>query len=193
MLMIAPPSKRLALALVAGALAVAGSLAALATKSASPAPVAAITEESGPPAKGADGYWRINFNFLADFEYSPPGANALERATPVPGRTAGIPDEIQALQALPVRLQGFMLPLAMEKDGSVKEFLIMRSVQTCCYGATPAPTEWVVVKPGPNSPKVKALMDVPLVFSGKFHVGEVYRDGLFAGIYELDLDRVAQP
>ena len=145
------------------------------------------------PAKGADGYWKINFNYLTAYEYQTPGAASFEPVQPVPGRTDGIPVNIRELDGRSVRLEGFMMPLALEKDGSVKEFLIMRSVLTCCYGATPMPTEWVVVKPGDKSAKVKPTMDVPLVFFGKLHVGELYRDGLFAGIYELELDQVTNP
>jgi hypothetical protein len=81
----------------------------------------------------------------------------------------------------------------MDRDGSVKEFLIMRSVQTCCYGATPEPTEWMVVRLGPKSPKVKSAMDVPLVFFGTLHVGEIYRTGQFAGIYELEFAKLEKP
>lgn len=145
------------------------------------------------PQKGADGYWKIGFNYLAAYDYRTPGADSFEPLKPVPGRTDGIPAEVRELDGRSVRLEGYMMPLAMDKDGSVKEFIIMRSVMTCCYGATPSPTEWVVVKPGPKSPKVKPMMDVPLVFFGKFHVGETYRDSSFAGIYELDFERVTNP
>lgn len=145
------------------------------------------------PAKGAEGYWKINFNYLTAYEYQTPGATSFAPVKPEPGRKDGIPENIRELDGRSVRLEGFMMPLALEKDGSVREFLIMRSVLTCCYGATPMATEWVVVKPGDQSAKVKPTMDVPLVFFGKLHVGELYRDGLFAGIYELELDRVTNP
>lgn len=145
------------------------------------------------PEQGPDGYWRINFSTLTAFDYQTPGADSFAALKPVPGRMEGIPDNIRQFHGRPVRLEGFMMPLAMNQDGSVKEFLIMRSVLTCCYGATPMPTEWVVVKPGPNAPKVLPTMDVPLFFFGKLQVGELYRDDLFAGIYELELDRVASP
>lgn len=181
----------LALALLA--ITTAGTISVIARKATAPAAVASAGDAMAPPTQGADGYWRISFNDLTDFAYTLPGVDSLAPTKPVAGRVDGIPEDIQQLEGRPVRFEGYMLPLAMEKDGSVKEFLAMRSVQTCCYGATPAPTEWVVVKLGPKSPKVKATMDVPLVFSGKFHVGEIYRDGLFAGIYELELDRVAHP
>jgi hypothetical protein len=160
-------------------------------------PVASATPAASdvvvPPTKGAGGYWQVNFNYLTSYDYQAPGAASFEPVKPAPGRTDGIPKNIRELDGRPVRLEGFMMPLAVEKDGSVKEFLIMRSVLTCCFGATPMPTEWVVVRPGKKSAKVKPTMDVPLAFFGKFHVGELYRDGLFAGIYELELDRVSNP
>ncbi len=182
--------------LVAGALAVAA-LPGLRNppRAVQPEAVASLTDPDAivPPAKGADGYWKVNFNYLTAYEYQTPGAASFEPVQPVPGRKDGIPENIRELDGRSVRLEGYMMPMAMGKDGSVKEFLIMRSVQTCCYGATPSPTEWVVVKPGPISAKVKPAMDVPLVFFGKLHVGEVYHDSSFAGIYELDFERVTNP
>ena len=199
------PGRRLAYALsLLGATLVAGTLLVLGNSPgiSPPSAVAAgLPDPAAPtapdaivaPEKAADGYWKIGFNYLADYDYQTPGATSFEPVKPVPGRMDGIPADIRALDGRPVRLEGYMMPLAMEKDGSVKEFLIMRSVLTCCYGATPSPTEWVVVKPGPKSAKVKPTMDVPLIFVGTLHVGELYRDSSFAGIYELDLDRVTNP
>lgn len=199
------PGRRLAYSLsLLGATLVAGTVFVLRESSGMSPPTAATAGLVGPtaptdldaivaPERGANGYWKIGFNYLAAYEYKTPGADSFEPMKPVPGRMDGIPDNIRDLEGRSVRLEGYMMPLAMGKDGSVKEFLIMRSVMTCCYGATPSPTEWVVVKPGPKSAKVKPTMDVPLVFFGKLHVGELYRDSSFAGIYELDLDRVTNP
>lgn len=182
--------------LVAGAMAVAAFSAAPSpaqTVGADAAPAAAVPEEVRPPTRGPDGFWRITFGNLAAFDYRAPGSDSLAPSKPVPGRKDGIPGEVQGLDGRKVRIEGYMLPVAMDKSGSVSEFMIMRSVQTCCYGATPEPTEWVVVKVGPKGPKVKPTMDVPLVFFGTLHVGEVYRTGQFAGIYELEFDKLTKP
>ncbi len=134
----------------------------------------------------ADGYWDVSFEHLASFAFAAPAADAK----PKPGSVEQIPANVQHLGGKRVRVSGYMLPMKLER-GFVTEFLIIRSPMVCCYGVVPQPNEWVVVKMSARAKKVPPLMDVPLNFYGMLHVGDVYEDNLFAGIYELDGEKVS--
>jgi hypothetical protein len=136
--------------------------------------------------QGADGFWRVDFQNLASFSYSAPPA---EKA-PTPGRKRNIPSNVLALEGQRVCISGYMLPIQM-KGGFVTEFLLLRSPMMCCYGVVPSPNEWVVVKMKARAGKVPPLMDVPLHFYGTLHVGEVYEEKMFSGIYQLDGEKVS--
>jgi hypothetical protein len=156
--------------------------------------------------RGADGYWQVDFNQLASFSFGPPPPEAPEGrlgrgmkpffAPPPeplnipenPGSVEGIPLMVQSLNGQRVRLTGFMLPTRTE-NGLVKDFLLIRSQLTCCFGVPPAPNEWVVVTiPGKGVPQ---KMDVPINLYGTLHVGQMFEDHVFSGMYRLDCEKVA--
>jgi hypothetical protein len=130
------------------------------------------------PAK-ADGYEHVGFDRLAAFEYTPPETEAATKDQ--------IPERIKALNQRKVAVTGFMLPTKMDK-GLVKEFLLVKDAMMCCYGAMPKVNEWIVVKM--NGAGVKPLMDLPITFEGKLHVGEMFENGYLTGVYLLEGDRM---
>jgi len=136
--------------------------------------------------QGPDGFWRVDFQNLASFPYSAPPPDKA----PTPGKKRDIPAKVQGLEGKRVRISGYMLPVQME-GSFVKEFLLLRSPMMCCYGIVPACNEWVLVKMNAKAGRVPPLMDVPLNFYGPLHVGEVYEDKMFAGIYQLDGEKVS--
>jgi hypothetical protein len=95
---------------------------------------------------------------------------------------------VRALDGKRVAVTGFMLPVKIE-NGLAKEFLLIRSPMMCCYGVTPATNEWVVVKM--KGKGVAPTMDVPLNFYGTLHVGVVIEEKMFAGLYELDGEKIS--
>lgn len=135
--------------------------------------------------KRKDGYWEVSFQNLAAFSYVAP----LPDKAPTPGQKRDIPQNVQALDGKLVCLSGYMLPVKTEKSGFVTEFLLIRSPMMCCYGVAPAPNEWVVVKMKDRG--AVPMMDVPLKFYGTLHVGEVYEEQVFTGIYTMDGDKVS--
>lgn len=164
--------------------------------------------ESYPELKrGSDGFWHVDFGQLASFDLVPPQTfeppyrsrskaeaffsppppievkesdNVLERVPPV----------IRSLDGQRVRIAGFMLPTHVD-NGKVTDFLLLRSQLTCCYGIQPAPNEWVVVTvPGKGVPQ---KMDVPLTIYGVLHVGPMFEEHAFTGLYRLECEKVVAP
>src|ERR1035437_3758979 len=147
------------------------------------AQIAAATPNQ-PLKRETDGYWNVSFGQLASYRLDPPAPGAAAK----PGSLERIPAPLQQLDGQHVRVRGFMLPLKVE-GGLATEFLIVRNPMVCCYGMMPAPNEWVCVKTLGKG--VPMQMDVPLVFSGTLHVGEIYENSFFIGVYQLDAEKVA--
>jgi hypothetical protein len=101
-----------------------------------------------------------------------------------------IPPAIRSLDGQHVRIAGFMLPTHVA-NGQVTDFLLLRSQLTCCYGIPPAPNEWVVVTaPGKGVPQ---KMDVPLTLYGVLHVGPMFEDHAYLGLYRLECEKIIAP
>jgi len=150
---------------------------ALAAKLASATPDEPLKQE-------LDGSWHVSFGQLASFHFEAPAAGAPAK----PGSVEHIPEPLRKLDGQRVQMSGFMLPVKVE-GGLATEFLIVRNPLVCCYGMMPAPNEWVCVRaPGKGVPM---QMDTPLQFSGTLHVGEIYENDYFVGVYRLDADKVS--
>jgi hypothetical protein len=133
---------------------------------------------------GAEKVLDVDFAHLACFDFIPPEDPALQRN----GERRRIPLELQALDGQLVRVRGYMMPVRQNDDGRAIECAIVRNTMVCCYGQSPAPNEWVLVKV--REPGAVVLDNVPLYFYGRLQVGEMYENGVFAGLYRLDCDRV---
>jgi hypothetical protein len=148
-------------------------------------PTAASVSSTAFPevTQSADGVSNIGFEHLASYPYPMPADGSEPKA----GSTDGIPARVRALDGKRVCIEGYMLPMKLS-DGLVNEFLLIRSPMVCCYGAVPATNEWVVVKMKTGTSPV---MDVPIKLYGTLHVGAVYENTSFAGLYAVDGEKVA--
>lgn len=141
-----------------------------------PAPLPALKQR-------ADGYWDVSFAHLTSFPFEAPLGQPADGAA---GQK--IPEEVRALDGKRVRIAGYMLPTRLEQ-GLAKVFLLLRTSLLCCFGITPAPTEWIVVTmKGKGAVPAK---DVPLHFYGTLRVGERYQDGAFVGLYVMEGEKVS--
>lgn len=131
-------------------------------------------------------YEKVGFDRLASFTFTPADSDPAKPEVPPPSGASQIPEVIKALDQRKVAVTGFMLPVKME-GGLVKEFLLVKDPMMCCYGVMPKLNEWIIVRM--VGPGVKPLMDIPLTFEGKFHVGEMYENGYLTGLYLLEGDR----
>ena len=103
---------------------------------------------------------------------------------------AMIPESIRKLDGQRVIVEGFMVPVAFDKD-RLTEFVLVRDMPDCCFGFPPNPHEWVkaVVK----SPKIKVEFENPVRVGGIFHVGAERQAGYLSGIYRLDAEELLDP
>ena len=157
----------------------------------------------------AAGYWQVNFQHLASFSFGRHRFNFDERPKmsargkvallvpddseavilpTEPGTSGPIPENVRALDGKRVCISGYMLPIRME-NGLVKDFLLLRNQMMCCYGRQPEPNEWVVVKMSGKG--VPSKMDTPLSLYGTLHVGEMFENHVFEGLYQLDGEKIS--
>ena len=102
-----------------------------------------------------------------------------------------IPAPIHALNGKKVSIQGFMIPIKLEK-GATKEFLIVKDQSVCCWGRVPRMNEWVSVRMTKDQ-TTKFIPDQPVTVFGTLQVGEEIVKGEVMSIYRLDADDVAGP
>lgn len=135
-------------------------------------------------------YDLLTFGLLAGYEYRTPAPEAMPKdATAMPtGFENQIPPAIKELQGRNVAVQGFMIPLELEK-GRVKSLVLVRNQMFCCFGSVPMMNEWLHIKMEGDA-RAPYISDVPLVFYGKFDVGEVFEKGTLMSIYRLDATSV---
>lgn len=150
-------------------------------------PVKSVVENVSTNAEPelVNGYYKVGFENLASFEYVMPDDVPQGQEPP----KDQIPPKVKDLNAKPVALRGFMLPLKVEK-GLVTEMLLMRDQSMCCFGTAPKINEWVSVKMTEKG--VKPVMDTPVTMFGKLQVGEMKENGYLVGIYQLDGEKMEE-
>jgi len=133
-------------------------------------------------------YKAISFSHLSDFFYY----------TPEPGQTpdpelvkkSKIPDDIKALNGKKVAINGFMMPIDQNQEGS-KEFVLNGAFDMCGFGGPVTINQWVVVKyiGGGRVP----YTHMPMSVFGELEVGEEYKDGRLFSIYRMKAKAVSTP
>lgn len=136
-----------------------------------------------PPRTNDAGFRELGFDLLGSFPFTitnDPADNSAGR--PLTKPLGAIPTEVKALDGAKVVITGYALPLRM-KSGMVTEFLLTRDAGDCCFGESPQVNHWVRVK------MKGAGMDggyEPQAVSGTLRVGEIYVQGYFTGIYQME-------
>ena len=132
---------------------------------------------------------RITFAELSAFEFVvTPDISAAKMEAELSTGWLGmkVPDAVRALNGHAVELEGFMVPLRVER-GVTHEWLLVRDRALCCYGKMPRMNEWVRVR---SRRGVKVMLDRVVSCRGRFTVGEMREGGLLTGIYQLDAEEV---
>jgi len=144
------------------------------------------TPEGAPDGGDRPLFKAITFNQLADWTYEfPEVGSTAPRDEPVPER-------IRDWSGTKIAIQGFMIPVKLEGEDSVTEFLLVRNQFACCFGVVPKMNEWVhvVMAPGKAS---RYLVDVPITVRGTFDASELIEDGLVMSLYRVTADAVDEP
>ena len=145
------------------------------------------TAATAPAPKADDGYPTVTFNTLGSFYYEIPNLDKARKEKP----KEQIPQPIKNLNGKKVAVQGFMVPVKLEK-GATKSFLLVKDQSLCCFGRIPRMNEWVSVKMTGDK-AAKFIGDQPVTVCGKIEVGEEIDQGEVLSIYRIEADDVAGP
>jgi hypothetical protein len=139
-----------------------------------------------PPPAVVNGYLQLDFDRLAGYEFRvvdrPPTGRVPQASV-----DAGIPAVVRSWSGRKADVTGFMVPTRMEK-GLVVEFLLVRDMNSCCYGVSPSLNHLVLVK----IPKgTTAVFERVVKVSGLFKVNTNFdKNGYMVAIYELAGEKV---
>ncbi len=96
----------------------------------------------------------------------------------------GMPQRIKDLSGKKVLMTGFMLPI--DEVQNIKEFLLVQSLWSCCYGQPPD-IHGIVRVVMPKGKRTDYFFD-PLKIIGTFKVEATILDGYCVDIYQLHVD-----
>jgi hypothetical protein len=156
-------------------------------------PAVTVTDEpvsvsDMPPPEVVKGYLQLGFDRLAGYDFvlkDQPTDRKLPRWT----GAEQIPDVVKSWDGQKAEIKGFMLPTRLEK-GLVTEFILMRDLATCCFGATPSMNHFIVVKPAKG---VAPMGEKVIKISGTFKVGTTFDSfGFMVGIYQFAAEKVVE-
>lgn len=101
-----------------------------------------------------------------------------------------VTEEIRALENKPVTIRGFILPASVFQQVGIKQFVLVRDNQECCFGPGAALYDCIMVKMMGDSSA--SFSTRPVAVKGKFHVTENYKfpDGTYMAIYEMEATEV---
>lgn len=133
----------------------------------------------------------VPFKVLTSYKYVEPIPQEGEKPEEVEKRRESdqIPDNIKALDGSKAMVEGWMVPMEIADDGSVRSFVLVNMQPECCFGDMQAMNEWVdvMMKPGANA---EFNVDMPVKVYGNLEVGEKTEDGFVLSIYRMKADRV---
>lgn len=98
----------------------------------------------------------------------------------------GMPKRVKDLDGKKVLMSGFMLPI--DEVQNIKEFLLVQSLWSCCYGQPPD-INGIVRVVMPKTKTTDYFFD-PLKVIGRFKVEATVIDGYCVDIYQLDVESI---
>ena len=94
-----------------------------------------------------------------------------------------LPEALAALDGQTATMAGFLLPLYEYED--IKEFHLVASHWSCCFGVPPGLNGWVAIRLAPGQPGLPNTTD-PVKVTGTFRVREEKEAGYVVAIYAID-------
>ncbi|MHC5019416.1 MAG: DUF3299 domain-containing protein [Planctomycetota bacterium] len=120
-----------------------------------PAPPASPGASAAPapaPTPVATEPTAVSFDLLDDWRY-PDGGYAIETAglEREGYRSTEPPDAIKALDGVRIRIDGFVLPVELDRDGRITSAMLLRHQLGCGYGTAPTPSQRIAVTIAPDA------------------------------------------
>ena len=103
-----------------------------------------------------------------------------------PFRREMLSDAIEALDGRHFRIRGFILPTAQKRG--IKQFVLVRDNQECCFGAGAALFDCILVEMQEGQTAEYSIR--PVAVSGTFAIREFVVDGRHMAIYHIDGESV---
>lgn len=154
-----------------------------------PLSTSSVVEELEPePVEEAEpfdseGYETLDFTVLGEFEY--PVYVKIKEGEELPP----IPEEVRLWDGKPVAITGFMNPVRFDREG-VSEFLLVKDILGCCFGATPRMNHWIRVRMREGERAKFYAYDELTVF-GALEVSEEIEDGYVMSVYRMTVHHLA--
>ena len=127
-------------------------------------------------------YEWIEFSFLTSFEYPDLVELDAEEAPPE------LPSDVAELDGELIAIEGFMNPLAFDREG-VSQFALVNDPLNCCFGATPSMNHWIDVTL-PEGERTAFYSLDPVAVYGRLEVGEAFEDGFVISLFRMRADHV---
>ncbi|MCH2102958.1 MAG: DUF3299 domain-containing protein [Planctomycetes bacterium] len=140
--------------------------------------------EPEPEPFDEEGYETINFDLLGEFEY--PVYVKIKEGEELPE----IPEEVRTQNGKKIKITGFMNPVRFDREG-VSEFLLVKDILGCCFGATPKMNHWIRVRMKEGE-RAKFYAYDQLTVLGEFEVSEEVEDGYVMSIYRMTVDHLTR-
>ncbi|MEO7413380.1 MAG: DUF3299 domain-containing protein [Opitutaceae bacterium] len=127
----------------------------------------------------------LSFEKLSAFPYTivDSGTGASAEEIELARKKDQVPDWIRVYHNKRVSLTGYLMPLQVE-NGLAKKFIMMKDINTCCYGAVPNMNDYVVVSMKGDG--VRPVQDVPVELVGVLRVEEKYENGYVTSLFQMD-------
>jgi hypothetical protein len=134
---------------------------------------------------GGSEMFTLGFDKLSSFPYkiTDAGTGASSAEIEVAMKVDQVPKWIRFYDNKQVVLTGYLMPLQLE-NGKAKKFVMMRDINTCCYGAVPNMNDYVVVTM--KGAGVENLQDVPVELTGTFRIEQKYEGGYVVSLFVMD-------
>jgi hypothetical protein len=156
-----------------------------------PAPATAPVVAESTPAVSTGDFAPVSFKILSGFKYQEPVPQEGDKPEDVEKRRQDdqIPAEVKSLDGKKAIVEGWMVPMEVNEDGSVKSFVLVKTQPQCCFGDMQAMNEWVDVTMAPGK-NAEFNVDLPVKVYGSLEVGEKRQDGFVLSIYRMQGQRV---
>ncbi len=104
-----------------------------------------------------------------------------------PAKKEDMPVFLRSVHGADVKIMGFMYPL--EQGEMIKNFCLLRSTQTCCYGAKPQYNQYVFVE---MEEPVKFEREASVIVSGNFFVHPKPAEGFIYRMRGVSVEKVGK-